>query len=219
MTQLRDLTGQTFGRLVATKRAPNHGRRTMWECLCECGNVTTVHMDSLVARLTESCGCLRKEVTAERSITHGATIGRKDTKEYKSWTGCKDRCFNPNSEKYYRYGGRGITVCERWVNDFAAFLSDMGLCPKGLTLERVNLNGNYEPLNCIWADSHTQARNRSDNVWLEHNGRKMILFDWARELGIDPKRLHALVQYKNKTLQEVINEQQLRSSNPRCSGK
>jgi len=206
--KLIDLVGKKFGRLTVLSRAPNDGKHTRWNCACDCsGKNTVVHSDSLKNGATKSCGCLRDEMTAERSLTHGNTVGRKSTREYRAWSHIKDRCYAPTCERYPRYGGRGIKVCERWLHSFETFLKDMGICPEKYTIERLNTNGNYEPSNCVWADAHTQSRNRSDNVWLEYKGELLILKDWASKLGIDNRKLHALIQYEGKTLAEVINEQ------------
>lgn len=110
---------------------------------------------------------------------HGST----GTPEYKIWVGMKKRCYNPSDSSYSHYGGRGITVCERWRNDFVAFLEDMGTRTKGLTLERKNNNGNYEPGNCRWATRKEQTRNARHNIVLEFNGIKQCLAAWAEEMG------------------------------------
>lgn len=106
--------------------------------------------------------------------------------EYKAWQGMLDRCCNPNSQRFHRYGSRGITVCQQWQDSFAAFFADLGPRPgPGYSLDRINNEGNYEPGNCRWATNHCQIRNTARNIYLEWNGRRMILADWARETGIN----------------------------------
>lgn len=120
-----------------------------------------------------------------RNLTHGATIGRVATPEYTAWISMKGRCCNPNDGKYVRYGARGITVCERWLNSFENFHADMGDKPSSKhSLHRVDNDKNYEPSNCVWATAKTQSRARSSNHVIEYKGEKMILIEWAEKLGM-----------------------------------
>lgn len=151
-----DLTGRTFGRLVALHAVP--GKRLRWLCLCNCGVEKLIEGSSLRSGRTESCGCLHVEVSAEASRTHGL----RKTPTYFAWVNMRNRCERSTNEHYDRYGGRGIVVCERWKK-FENFLADMGLKPAGLTLDRVNNDGNYEPGNVQWASRSEQAQNRSSS--------------------------------------------------------
>jgi len=125
------------------------------------------------------------------TLTHGFT----GTRTFKSWESMKQRCFNPNSKDYARYGGRGISVCDRWHHDFEAFLSDMGERPEGCTLDRIDVDGHYEPSNCRWADIKTQQRNTRVSKHLTFNGETKPLIEWADELKMYHstllRRLHA----------------------------
>jgi len=144
---------------------------------------------------------------AARSITHGHSVGRKATRELKSYTHAKSRCQNPNDKKWPDYGGRGITMCDAWANNPSQFLQDMGPCPLKHTLDRKDVNGNYAPENCRWATSHQQARNRRDNVIVEWQGVQMILKDYAALLGLNYKTLHARLR-KGLTLEAASTPRQ-----------
>lgn len=147
--------GERFGRLVVLS-----GQGKKRECLCDCGNTIKVGRTSdLTSGNTASCGCLRREVTRANRLKHGAASGTKVTRAYGVWQTMLQRCRNPRNHKWNDYGGRGISVCERW-NEFANFLQDMGEPPIGLSIDRVDNDGNYEPGNCRWATSQQQAANR-----------------------------------------------------------
>lgn len=152
-----DLTGQRFGRLTVVGYShTNRNRKSVWNCHCDCGNDCQVAGERLV-RLTRSCGCLIRETTASRNTTHG----QRRSKEYGSWRAMKERCHNQNSEKFADYGGRGITVCDRWRYSFEAFLSDMGDKPSPRhTIDRIDNDRGYEPGNCRWATPSEQRLNQ-----------------------------------------------------------
>lgn len=170
--------GQRYGRLLFLEALPPNGsgkhRSGLWKC--DCGNETKVAISRVARGLTRSCGCLIREAASKSNLIHGG----RNTKEYRQWQGAKGRCFNQRSKDYHRYGGRGITMCDRWRASFAEFLADMGRCPEGHTLERDNVNGNYEPLNCRWATPKEQASNRRNTIITQHG----LLADAAARLGI-----------------------------------
>ena len=159
-----DLTGKRFGRLVVLHRdGSTPGRDAAWRCRCDCGEVRTIRGQCLRSGHTKSCGCLHREFSSERlprlATKHGMARHGRVAGIYKSWQAMRERCKNPRHHAYANYGGRGITVCERWES-FENFLADMGPRPEGLTLDRIDNEGNYEPGNCRWATRLQQRHNR-----------------------------------------------------------
>lgn len=196
-----DLTGMQFGRLTAVEHVGTKHRAALWLCLCQCGNSVNVDSTSLRNGSTKSCKCLTKELSSKRARTHGCSR-QGQVRLYNIWQKMKDRCFNTKSHDYPRYGGRGITVCDRWLI-FENFLADMGNAPKPLSLERENNNGNYEPQNCIWATAAIQAVNRRNTVNITWQGRTQCGTVWARELGIPYSTIRARI-LKGKTAEEIL---------------
>jgi hypothetical protein len=153
-----DITGRTFGRLTVLRRDENFGEHSGWLCECACGKTRSIPRPNLVQGFTRSCGCLNAELASARRLKHGQSKG---VREYRIWCAMKARCTYPKSIRWMRYGGRGITVCERWLHSFEAFLADMGPCPSPKhSIDRVNNDGNYEVGNVRWATSSEQAKNK-----------------------------------------------------------
>lgn len=188
MTARKDITGQRFGRLVViafVDVATN--KQSRWLCECDCGTRKVIRSTSLMKGNTSSCGCLREELRGKPSVTHG----QSRTETYNIWSGMLSRCFNQNATKYPDYGGRGITVCDRW-RKFENFLEDMGERPEGKSLDRYPDNdGDYEPGNCRWASLLQQANNKRSNIILTNDGKTMTLGQWSRHLGIPMKLLRS----------------------------
>lgn len=156
-----NLVGRVFNRLTVVKRESNSSnRQSRWFCRCKCGGSVVARRDGLINGTTISCGCAYIEKVAKNSTTHGYAR----TRTYQSWQHMKDRCLNVNNLSYKYYGGRGITVCRRWVNSFENFLEDMGDRPKNSSLDRIDNNGIYEPTNCKWSSHKAQAMNRRTSI-------------------------------------------------------
>jgi hypothetical protein len=180
MGKLVSLVGQRFGRLLVKEFSGlDASGRSLWLCVCNDGNEIVAKSGLLRRGSTQSCGCLRKEVvvangrrgatkiTGERNggFKHGATANNSITSEYQSWRSMISRCTNPRTINYLYYGGRGITICERWQGEhgFENFLADMGPRPEGQTIDRKEVKGNYEPGNCRWATPKEQIDNRRNS--------------------------------------------------------
>lgn len=171
-----DLTGRKFRMLTvvseAHKAKDGHAR---WLCRCDCGNKTTVNSNHLLrSNGTESCGCIKTE--------HGEA--KPMTGLYRIWLTMRERCNNPKAQRYAYYGGRGITVCPEW-DSYVQFKADMGEKPKGRSLDRKDNDGPYSKANCRWATPTEQGSNQRNNRWIEFNGEKKILSEWARDFGIN----------------------------------
>ena len=192
MSRFKDLTGKKFNMLTVLNLSPTrHQRAAMWECLCDCGEKTLVKGSKIISGHTKSCGCLN--ILSHTKHSHASSKGR--TKVYRAWDGMKKRCYNPNSDSFYRYGGRGIEVCDRWKNSFENFLEDMRERPsKDHSLDRIDNDGDYTPENCRWTDWKTQARNRRCNYLVTYNGVKKSLVEWCEKFNINYSTAHSRLE-------------------------
>lgn len=175
------LVGRRFGRLVVTSFAHIKNQSKYWLCQCDCGEEVIQNTSNLNAGRMRSCGCLRRELNkdraTQRNTTHGLT--KRHHHELAIWSDMISRCTNPKNKAYHNYGGRGVSVCSRWMS-FPNFLADMGSRPKDMTLERINNDGNYEPGNCKWATREEQANNRRGVQLFEFRGERGSVTFWAR---------------------------------------
>lgn len=181
----KNLEGMKFGRLTVVgydSRSKNGSSR--WMCNCDCGKAIITRSDSLRSGSTLSCGCISREKASERVRAFFTTHGLRHTPIYESWAAMKARCTNPRNPSYRNYGGRGIAVCSSWISSFEAFLSDMGPRTDGTSLDRIDVDGNYEPSNCRWASSKTQQRNRRNNRHISVNGETKTCAEWAEIKGL-----------------------------------
>ena len=174
----KDLEGMRFGRLLVIAYAGP--KPSKWLCRCDCGNEVVLKIGAF-SQGTQSCGCLQRESAAQINRTHGLA----KTPEHVVWCSMNERCTNTNHNRYHRYGGRGITVCDRWRNSFEAFLEDMGPKPSPRhTIERIDNDGHYEPGNVRWATKKEQARNRRTTRLLEIRGHSRSVAEWSEMHGV-----------------------------------
>ena len=195
-TGRKDILGQRFGRLlVLSYDHTNNEGKAMWRCRCDCGVEKVISGKRMRTGEVQSCGCFgnerRNAALRTASIRHGHASHVARTKVYRAWIGMMSRCSNPNAQSYKHYGGRGISVCERW-RVFENFLADMGEPSAGLSLDRYpDQNGNYEPGNCRWATWLEQENNRRNNRWVTWNGQDLTLAQLIRLTGINERTFHA----------------------------
>ena len=185
------MIGKTFGRLTVTGPA-DKGKfgHVQWMCHSSCGSVRPVEETALRRGHTKSCGCASRESVIGRSTTHGGA----SSPEYRVWAALKDRCLNPKDKGYYRYGGRGISVCEDWKTSFACFLADMGPRPSSEhSIERVDNSKGYSPSNCVWATATRQTRNTRARVTNRFGIKGVALTksgNWHVNISVPLKRLN-----------------------------
>ena len=222
MGKFIDLTGQRFGKLTVIKRIENDKyKNARWLCRCDCGNENKVTTNMLRRGNSKSCGCLSRDMTSERNLTHGMT----KTPEYSTWISMKTRCYNKKFHAYKHYGGRGITVCDRWLKSFDNFYEDMGPKPTPEhSIDRIDNNKGYSPGNCKWVTINEQANNRRNNHNITLDCTTKTISQWGDEIGINssvislrlrrgwdsekalttPIKKERLITFNNKTL--TINE-------------
>lgn len=217
----KDITCQRFGKLTAIKVAFKKKGSYWWECACDCGGTKISAVNYLISGDTKSCGCLQR-IAARLNIeiarkqinnkTHGETVHYKQSAEYQIWSGMLNRCYNQRNSHFKYYGARGIGVCDRWRfgennrSGINCFIDDLGRRPsKNHSVERLNVNMGYGPENCIWATPDVQAKNKTDNVFVVIDGRKMIIADAIRSGAVTIGRYH---YWRNKgmTAQEIVNK-------------
>lgn len=204
MSHKSDHAGKKYGRWLVIRDSESKNGRRMLFCRCDCGTEKDVHASCLVQGYSKSCGCYH----SDRARKHG----EYGIPEYRIWGAMIQRCCNPSDKAYSDYGGRGISVCERWRNSFGLFLKDIGKRPtRKHSLDRINNNGNYSPSNCRWGTPEQQHNNMRSNVWIEFNGDRRTLSQWSRKLGVGRGMLKSRIERGwniQRTLTEPSHSQQ-----------
>ena len=187
-----DLTGKKFGKLEVIGVHDTGSRKTYYVCQCDCGNVKVVRADSLISGATKSCGCIKKEQD-KTNLTANHRHKMSGTRIYETWQDMKRRCYNKQNARYDRYGGRGIKVCEEWLNDFQSFY-DWAISngySDDLTIDRIDNDGNYEPSNCRWSTAKEQCNNRGSNINITIGNATKSLMCWCEIFNVDYKKVYA----------------------------
>lgn len=205
VTIIKNISGQRFGRWIALSvYGKSKTGLTMWWCKCDCGNERSVLGTSLCNGASTSCGCRQAEITAQRSLKHGQSPRSGWTAEYRAWTEMVRRCTVPTCKSYKHYGGRGIVFCERW-HDFGNFFKDMGSKPSSAhSLERIDVNGNYEPSNCKWATRIEQMRNTTRNHTITVNGQQVCLAEAEEITGVKQDTIRARLRRGRSEAEAIL---------------
>ena len=191
--------GQQFGRWTVIHEAKRRDNDRYWRCKCDCGTERDVLLSHLRNGTSRSCGCSN----LDRLTKHGAARNGQMTPEYRSWRSMKNRCLDPANPRFYLYGERGISVCERWIHSFINFLVDMGKRPAGTSIDRINPDGNYEPSNCHWATAKHQQRHLRTNPIIIVKNTAACLSEWAEKVGL-PRAVIAMRIHRGWTPAEAL---------------
>lgn len=199
----KDLLGARFGRLVVIEKTNRRtsGRHVIWRCKCDCGNECFVQSNSLTTNKTKSCGCL---------IIGRVTHHQSGTKLYDVWCAAKARCNNPKNKNYKHYGGRGIKVCDEWENSFQAFYewAMANGYKEGLSIDRIDNDGNYEPANCRWVTQEEQCNNRRTSHKLTYEGETHTITEWSKITGIKRKIISQRVNNLGWSIERALTEKE-----------
>lgn len=207
--------GDKYGRLTVIEYAgTNKYRSALWKCVCECGKETIVRGTELRGGHVRSCGCFQREVASKAVRDYNTSPdyrppdntkhGKRHSRLYGIWCNMKQRCYNPNSDRYKYYGGKGVTICDEWLHDFSPFheWAVSNGYADNLSIDRIDVNGPYSPTNCRWTNQTEQVANRTNTVRIEYHGVTKPLAEWCRELGVNYKTAHA--KLKNGETPEMI---------------
>lgn len=202
------LIGSRFGRITIIKFSHVKHSIKYYECVCDCGKNLVLPIKTLKNGNTKSCGCLKRDIIINRNkarMHEELPVKVKYKKEYGTWIGMKARCCNPSEDAYMFYGGRGIKVCDRWLSSFYNFIEDMGTAPsKKHSIERIDNNGDYEKLNCVWATALEQNNNKRDTILVEHQGKKKSLRGWCTELNKNYQTVYSRLKHGHTPI-EALN--------------
>lgn len=203
MSKSIDITNHKFNRLTAVSFIGMQNNRSLWRCLCECGNIKDVFLSDLRCQKVKSCGCLRKDTIKKLRTSHG--LSGNHAQGYGLWVKMKQRCINPLCDDYKDYGGRGIKVYESWIQSFESFINDVGPRPsKHHSIERIDNDGNYEPSNVRWATHLEQSYNRRSSKLLIYNGYTKAMAEWCVLLDLNYYKVRYYVG-KGLPLDQIIN--------------
>ena len=196
MGRFVDLTGNRYGRLTVVRRSGTRDGHVVWECVCDCGNTVDVIGNLLKCGKTQSCGCYKRERTGDAHRTHG----QSKSNLHVAWQHMKQRCSNPKNKKYCYYGGRGISVCPEWEDyePFKEWAIKNGY-KDGLTLDRIDVNGNYEPSNCRWVTWKVQQNNKRNNTIICASGERHTLSAWEDITGICRSTIQKRIKQQGMT--------------------
>lgn len=202
-----DLIGKRYGRLIVVSESQRHYSKgghvaRMWNCVCDCGNKKVLSTGNLNSGNTKSCGCLRSEMIIKKYTTHG----KCHTRLYKIYSLMKDRCYNKSTKAYRYYGKKGVSICAEWLNDFISFY-EWALkngYRENLTIERINVNGDYEPDNCTWITQSEQVRNRTNTHFIKYDGEIMTLSEASQKFNTSRSTLRKYEKIFNGDSQKAI---------------
>jgi len=184
-------SGDIYHFVTVLKEVERNNKQRSFQCKCVCGKVFITRLVLLTNGQTKSCGCKRVERFIEMNTFHGMSRSKLNA----VWQSMKQRCLNPNHKYFSHYGGRGIEICKEWLTNtnFFSWALSNGY-KEGLTIDRINVNGNYEPLNCQWVTMKSQCRNKRDNVFIEFNNKTLCIADWAKKIGISYSAMRKRLQ-------------------------
>lgn len=197
-----NLIGQVFGSLEVIERFPHKSKEIYWNCKCKCGTIKAIRGSHLKDGSTNSCGCEKFNTNIKRLTTHSQSY----TRLYHIWVNIKYRCYNQHCNHYFRYGGRGISVCKEWIESYEIF--ELWSLENGytdiLSLDRINNDGNYDPNNCRWATAREQGNNKSNNQYYEYDGLKLTLPEWANRYKINYGTLYKRIKEHNYSIEKAL---------------
>lgn len=199
-----DYTGMKFGMLTVLGEADRIGKDRRVIAQCECGNTKVFQINNIKNGHTKSCGCAKIRAGKIRA-THGHARKGCINRTYSIYRDMITRCTNKNYKEFHLYGGRGITICDRWMQGYEYFLADMGERPDGLSIDRIDVNNGYSPDNCKWATNHEQANNKRNSAYIEYMGKKQTIAQWAEDIGIKAGTIYKRI-YNGYTPEQALCE-------------
>ena len=205
MVKFKDLKGKHFGKLTVIEKIENKGKKVCWKCKCECGNYKDVISCHLLSGAINNCGCLKKDKIKRIKTKHG----KSKTKLFRVWAHMKDRCYREKDKRFRNYGGRGIKICEEWLNKENGFINFYNWAIKNgykenLSIDRIDNDGNYEPQNCRWTTMKVQANNTTRNHYLTYKGEKHTIAEWSTLTNIQQETIRKRLK-RNWTIERTLN--------------